>query len=146
MEPQLTAPARAAFEAARDHVVSHGHEAVHGAHIVLGVLGLEEGTACDTLNRMGVDRAAARAGLLAVLPPSRERGRDGEYPYDASGVAVLEAMTAEATRRRSDRITSALVLSAILEAEGPEVRALRAAGVPIPDLAAELRSSLDELE
>jgi ATP-dependent Clp protease ATP-binding subunit ClpA len=146
MGPQPTGPALAVFDGAKEHVVKRGHDSVHGGHILLGVLGLQHGIASATLNSIGVDRIAVRAALDAILPPSQERGRDGEYPYDPSGVAVLKSAMAAAAKKSSERLTSALILVGILDAGGPELRAFREAGVRIPELAAELQSRVDDPE
>ena len=146
MDTLPTAPTLAIFETALEHVVKHGHESVHGGHLLLGVLALESGTAFSALDRIGVDRTAVRAGLDAVLPANKERERDGEYPYDASGVAVINSVMAEAASGGNERLTSALVLLGILAAEGAELRVLREAGVSIPELAAELRSRVSDPE
>ena len=133
-------PARSVFNVALEELVARGHESVRAEHVLLGVLGLGAGEASAALDALGVDRSAVRHHLDAIIPPGALRERQGEYPYHATGVAVLEQAMTEARASGVDRPTSVHILLGALEAHGPNSQALQDSGVPVDMLIGELRA------
>ncbi len=133
-------PVRSAIEVALEELVARGHESVRAEHLLLGVLGLSAGEASAALDALGVDRPAVRHHLDVMIPPRALRERQGEYPYHATGVAVLQQAMTEAQASGVDQLTSAHLLLGAIEAHGPNFQALENSGVSMDALIAELRA------
>ncbi len=133
-------PVRSVLDVALEELVARGHESVRAEHLLLGVLGLGAGEASAALDALSVDRSEVRHHLDVMIPARAPRERQGEYPYHPTGVAVLEQAMTEARASGIDRLTSAHLLVATIEAHGPNSQALENAGVPVDALISELRA------
>ena len=133
-------PARSVFDVAVDELAARGHESVRAEHLLLGVLGLDAGEASAALDALSVDRSEVRHHLDVMIPARAPRERQGEYPYDPTGVAVLQQAMTEAQASGIDRLTSAHLLMGAIEAHRPNFQALENSGVPVDALISELRA------
>ena len=133
-------PVRSVLDVALEELVARGHESVRAEHLLLGVLRLGTGEAAAALDALRVDRSAVRHHLDVMIPPGALRERQGEYPYDPTGVAVLQQAMTEAQASGVDQLTSAHLLLGAIEAHGPNFQALENSGVSMDALIAELRA------
>lgn len=97
MNVQPTDPARSIFEVALDMVEERGDDQVREEHVVMGILGLEAGSAAEAMTLFKVDRAAVRANLEATLGVYGS----GLRAFRDSGVHVSE-LVAELRTRAGD--------------------------------------------
>ncbi len=116
----LSALTQRAFFQLRDLALERGHAFVAPAHILLGLLNLEQGVAAAVLDALDVDRDALRLAAERDLPAGSPVQPMVELPYTPPAVAVLEGMAREARDAGTTRITTGHVLVALLQpAAGP---------------------------
>ena len=75
--PRFSPPAKQALKRATIEALSLGHNYIGCEHLLLGVIGAEEGVASQVLRRMGVDIRAARRTAVMLLSGyayAREQG------------------------------------------------------------------------
>lgn len=106
-------------------------------HLLLGLAGLERGTAAKALAAQGIDLDRVRAELGE---PVREPGR-GRLPFTRDTKQVLESSLVQALERGHNWIGSEHVLLALLAAGGRPVELLEKLGAK-PDA---IRSSIDQI-
>lgn len=93
MFERFTDRARAAVSAAADEARELGADHVSAAHIVLGLLREDDGTAAQALADSGVTLEAARSRM-----PAGSGRTAGELPFDTGGKRVLERALRESLR------------------------------------------------
>jgi ATP-dependent Clp protease ATP-binding subunit ClpA len=140
-----TNPAQAAFQLASESATELGHEALQAEHLLIGLLGLQLGSAAAAMDSVGVDRATLQERLAQSLPPGTEGERQKEYPYAPSGLAAVQrAVTAAQTTPRRV-LTSAQVMLGVLG--HPPIRdLLEELGVPIVRLIHALQARIGRSE
>jgi Clp amino terminal domain, pathogenicity island component len=115
-----------------------GAEEIAPEHLLLGLVGIERGTAARALAAQGVDLDAVRAevGGEAVREPSR-----GRMPFTKEAKDILESSLREAMTLKHNWIGSEHVLLALLAAGGRPVEILEKLGAK-PDA---IRAEIDRL-
>jgi ATP-dependent Clp protease ATP-binding subunit ClpA len=132
-----------------------GHTAVRAEHLLLGVLAVPNGSASAALDALGIDRFAVRSQIEALLPVGSDAGHQlggesgppREYPFHATGEAVLQNAMTEARDSGANTVTTARILLGVLATnDEPVLQALAAAGVSLPSLTSQLRLHPDDPE
>lgn len=98
----------AAQEAAREL----GHDHVGTAHMLLGLVRVEEGIAASALQQLGIGEDLVRAELEARLPATAEPA--GQIPFDPGAKKALELALRESLALGQDYIGTEHVLLGIL--------------------------------
>ena len=115
-----------------------GADEIAPEHLLLGIVGVERGTAAKALAAEGVDLDAVRreVGGEAVREPSR-----GRMPFTKEAKDILESSLDEAMTLKHHWIGSEHILLALLAAAGRPVEILEALGAK-PDA---IRAEIDRL-
>lgn len=120
---------RDAIQLAREEARGLGHDFLGTEHLLLGLVGGEEGPAVTVLAQAGVTAPAVRDGIVSVIGPSSGPGR-GLPRLTPRTKKVLELSLREAVRVRSRSIGPEHVLLAIIrEGSGVATAVLEDLGV-----------------
>jgi ATP-dependent Clp protease ATP-binding subunit ClpA len=145
MGPQATELAQEAFRRGLDETRRLNHDSVRAEHILLGVLQLSAGSASAALDAASVDRIAISRRLEELLPPGEAPPHPGEYPYHASGMALIRKVFPPPPGDQASKLTSGRVLLGLLSLDhGPIVEAMADAGVDRLSLVERLNANADE--
>jgi ATP-dependent Clp protease ATP-binding subunit ClpC len=117
-----------------------GAEEIAPEHLLLGLTGVERGTAAQALAALGVDLDGVRreVGGEAVREPSR-----GRLPFTNEAKAVLESSLREALSLNHNWIGSEHILLSLLEAGGRPVEILEKLGAEPDAIRAEINRLLE---
>jgi Clp amino terminal domain, pathogenicity island component len=115
-----------------------GADEIAPEHLLIGLAGVERGTAARALAAQGVDvdRIRSEVGGETVREPSR-----GRLPFNKEAKDVLESSLREATTLNHNWIGSEHILLALLDAGGRPVELLERLGAK-PDA---IRASIDQI-
>jgi ATP-dependent Clp protease ATP-binding subunit ClpC len=115
-----------------------GADEIAPEHLLLGIVGVERGTAAKALAAQGVDLDAVRreVGGETVREPSR-----GRMPFTKEAKDILEASLDEAMTLKHNWIGSEHILLALLAAGGRPVEIVEKLGTK-PDA---IRAEIDRL-
>jgi Clp amino terminal domain, pathogenicity island component len=135
---RFTRVARHVVMRAQKEAHALGAEEIAPEHLLLGLAGVERGTAARALAAQGVDldRLRAEVGGEPVREPSR-----GRLPFANEAKEILEASLGEASTLKHNWIGSEHILLALLAAGGRPVELLERLDAQ-PDA---IRGSIDEI-
>jgi hypothetical protein len=135
---RFTRVARHVVMRAQKEAHALGAEEIAPEHLLLGLVGVERGTAARALAAQGVDldRLRAEVGGEPVREPSR-----GRLPFTKEGKEILEASLGEASTLKHNWIGSEHILLALLAAAGRPIELLERLDAK-PDA---IRGSIDEI-
>jgi Clp amino terminal domain, pathogenicity island component len=135
---RFTRVARHVVMRAQKEAHALGAEEIAPEHLLLGLAGVERGTAARALAAQGVDldRLRAEVGGEPVREPSR-----GRLPFAKEAKEILEASLGEASTLKHNWIGSEHILLALLAAGGRPVELLERLDAQ-PDA---IRGSIDEI-
>jgi ATP-dependent Clp protease ATP-binding subunit ClpA len=146
MFERFTDQARRSVVLAQEECRRLGHGQIDPEHVLLGVLMQPDTAGCRVLVRLGADPGALRREVEeAVGQGSRSWERGGHVPFNPLTKHVLETSLRESLRLRHNYLGTEHLLLALIGAEGPGARALRAAGVEL-DRTRELVAHLPPVE
>jgi len=120
---RFTLRAKNAVMTAHQTAAQAGHPEIAPAHLVLGVLGEEQGLAVLAITQSGVTLDDVRATATAMLPPGGDPS-DGLVPYGDAAKKVLELTFREALRLGHNYIGTEHMLLALLELDDGSLAAL----------------------
>ncbi|CAM5433338.1 hypothetical protein SALBM135S_02178 [Streptomyces alboniger] len=113
---RFTPRARNVAMTAHNEAKAAGHDEIHAAHLVLGLLGEPEGLAVKALVARGVSTEDLRRAAIDALPaPAAEVPE--LVPYDADARKVLELTFREALRLGHHHVGTEHILLALIEFE-----------------------------
>jgi len=122
---RFTEKARAAVVLAQDEARGLAHNYVGTEHVLLGLLGVQDGVAARTLARLGVDEQSFRGRVEEIIGRGTETPA-GQIPFTPRAKKVIELALREALALRHDYIgTEHLLLGIVKEGEGVAARVLR---------------------
>jgi len=124
---------RRVLQRAREEAARLGHDFVDNEHILLGLLGEEQGQAMAVLRRHNVDPAVLRKRVEGELRPGRPGTAAGsDFPYTSRAKKSLEhAMGAARELSHSYVGTEHLLLGLLREEKGVPARLLADAGLTL---------------
>jgi hypothetical protein len=115
---RFTPRARHSISAAAEEAREHRHDQVSPGHIALGLLHEPEGLAVKAIEALGVTSDAARAALVAALPPAAaSEPADGTIPFTPSAKKVMQLAVRDALRLGHNYIGTEHLLLGVLEYE-----------------------------
>jgi ATP-dependent Clp protease ATP-binding subunit ClpC len=117
MNEMFTESARKAIEYARDEASRLRHDYIGTEHLLLGLIRLGEGRACELLNNLGLDIDDLRASIEEVVQPSGGTMTMGQLPLTARAKKTLEVSGQEARALKSKDIDTEHILLALLKDE-----------------------------
>ena len=120
---RFTVRAKNAVTTAHEAAGRAGHPEIAPAHLVLGVLGEEQGLAVLAITQSGVALDDVRAAAIAALPPDGPP-TGGHVPYGDAAKKVLELTFREALRLGHNYIGTEHLLLALLELDDGSLAAL----------------------
>ena len=116
-------------EAAR---LGHGH--IGTEHLLLGLIGEQEGAAGRAFAKLGVSVEAARDKVGALMPPSAEPPAPEQIPFSPRAKGTLEAALRQALGFKDSTIeTEHILLALLIERDGRTASVLASLACP-PDL------------
>ena len=128
--------------AAREEAIALNHEYVGTEHILLGLLGTDDGVSIATLDALGVPLKDLRESTLELLTPGKRVGPD--LPYTSRAKKVLEEALTEVRDRRHTYIgTEHILLGLLREGKGMAAQALVGHGVTLDVARAEILRILE---
>jgi hypothetical protein len=135
---RFTRVARQIVMRAQKEAHALGADEITPEHLLIGLAGVERGTAARALAAQGVDldRLRSEVGGETVREPSR-----GRLPFTKEAKDVLESSLREATTLKHNWIGSEHILLALLAAGGRPVELLERLGAK-PDA---IRGSIDQI-
>lgn len=113
---RFTARAKHAVMTAHTLAQQHGHTEIVPAHLVVAMVGDEQGLAAVAITQTGVTLDVVRAAATAALPDDGPT-TDRLVPYDDAAKKVLELTFREALRLGHNYIGTEHLLLALLDAE-----------------------------
>ena len=131
---RFTEKARAAVVLAQEEARALAHNYVGTEHVLLGLLGVEDGVAARALARLGVEQQGFRARVEEIV--GRGTGTpSGQIPFTPRAKKVIELALREALELRHDYIgTEHLLLAVVKEGEGVAARVLREQEIEEPQV------------
>jgi ATP-dependent Clp protease ATP-binding subunit ClpC len=109
--------ARKAIESARDEAARLRHDYIGTEHLLLGLVRLGEGRACETISNLGLDLADLKSSVEDVVQPSGGTMTMGQLPLTARAKKTLEVSGHEARALKSKEIDTEHILLALLKDE-----------------------------
>ena len=126
---RFTDAAKHVLSTAQKEAEAAGHSYIGTEHLLLGLIGVQEGAAARALESLGVKLESARAAIAAVLG-GHERILLSQITPTARVKRVIELAFDEAQRIGSAHVgTAQLLLGMIAEGEGVAAPVLRDLGV-----------------
>ncbi len=129
MVERFTDEARKVVYLAIEEANERGHECAGVEHVLLGLIGKDDGVAALVLRSLGVTGERVRARLLETAPASAQRpSLEGPLPlpYTPEAWGVLERAVRESLRYGSRYVgTEHILLGLVGEQQGAAVRVLR---------------------
>ncbi len=156
MFERFTPPARRVLVLAQDQARSVGHGFIDTEHLLLGLLGEDQGTASQALGAAGVDAGAVRAAMAATMGPVSTdtqgplaAGNAGSAPgsvgFSPLARQALELSLRQALALRHGFIgTEHLLLGLLQQGQSGALYLLRQQGVDPARLRAEVLRRLEE--
>ncbi len=117
MNEMFTEAARKAIEFARDEASRLKHDYIGTEHLLLGLIRLSEGGACDVIINLGLELEDLRASIEEVVQPSGGTMTMGQLPLTARAKKTLEVSGQEARALKSKDIDTEHILLALLKDE-----------------------------
>jgi hypothetical protein len=117
-----------------------GADAITPEHLLIGLVGIERGTAAQALAALGVQLDAVRTEVGGETAREPSHGR---LPFTDEAKAVLEASLGEAQSQRHGWIGSEHILLALVDAGGRPVEILTKLGAEPDTIRAEVRRLLE---
>ena len=112
--------------------LGHGH--IGTEHLLLGLIGEQEGAAGRAFARLGVTLEAARDKVGALMPPSAEPPAPEQIPFSPRAKGTLEAALRQALGFKDSTIeTEHILLALLIERDGRTASVLASLACP-PDL------------
>ena len=109
--------ARKAIEYARDEAARLRHDYIGTEHLLLGLLRLGEGRACEIVTNLGLDLGDLKSSVEDVVQPSGGTMTMGQLPLTARAKKTLEVSGHEARALKSKEIDTEHILLALLKDE-----------------------------
>jgi ATP-dependent Clp protease ATP-binding subunit ClpC len=109
--------ARKAIEYARDEAARLRHDYIGTEHLLLGIVRLGEGRACEIIANLGLDLADLKSSVEDVVQPSGGTMTMGQLPLTARAKKTLEVSGHEARALKSKEIDTEHILLALLKDE-----------------------------
>ena len=109
--------ARKAIEYARDEAARLRHDYIGTEHLLLGLVRLGEGRACEVISNLGLDLADLKSSVEDVVQPSGGTMTMGQLPLTARAKKTLEVSGHEARALKSKEIDTEHILLALLKDE-----------------------------
>jgi ATP-dependent Clp protease ATP-binding subunit ClpC len=109
--------ARKAIEYARDEAARLRHDYIGTEHLLLGLVRLGEGRACEIISNLGLDLADLKSSVEDVVQPSGGTMTMGQLPLTARAKKTLEVSGHEARALKSKEIDTEHILLALLKDE-----------------------------
>jgi ATP-dependent Clp protease ATP-binding subunit ClpB len=138
---KYTLKAQEAIQDASAEARKRDHSQVEPEHLLLALLGQDEGVASALAERIGVDRGALEADLEALLAKKPKVFGEGSQlylsPYASTAIAKAEA---EAAALKDEYVAAEHIFLGIAEGEGPVADLLRARGITKDSILAALKS------
>jgi ATP-dependent Clp protease ATP-binding subunit ClpC len=129
----------------RRHARREGHRFVTPEHLLLGLAEVEPGVSGAVLKRLGVDLAADRPALLALLETVPRRAADEPVVLSPEAERVLRQATVQARELGHNYIgTEHLLLGLLAVGPGPAADYLAGRGVTLDAARAAVRRVLGE--
>jgi predicted dehydrogenase len=144
VSPVLTPRAQQVLAFARKEAARFGHQFIGTEHLLLGLLLLGQGVACNVLNRLGVKIDLVRAKVAEAIGPSGDQKVPKIIPYTPRVKRILAMAEKEAHALNHTFVgTEHLLLGLLQDKDGLAARILRDYGVK----AGETRNAiLEELD
>jgi hypothetical protein len=115
---RFTPRARHSISAAAEEARERRHDQVSPEHIALGLLHEPEGLAAKAIEALGVTTDAARAALVAALPPTAAgEPPDGRLPFSPPAKKIMQLAVRDALRLGHNYIGTEHLLLGVLEYE-----------------------------
>jgi len=136
MREQLTEHLRQALDQAQDEARALNQEFVGTEHLLLGLLSSHDTEALSGLKLAGVEQDALRKRLTEGLPrPETAPGVTGDLPFSPNAQRVINTALVKAQSAGAPRISTRMLLVALLDECGTLVRpALRQVGADLDHL------------
>jgi ATP-dependent Clp protease ATP-binding subunit ClpC len=109
--------ARKAIEYARDEAARLRHDYIGTEHLLLGLVRLGDGRACEIISNLGLDLADLKSSVEDVVQPSGGTMTMGQLPLTARAKKTLEVSGHEARALKSKEIDTEHILLALLKDE-----------------------------
>jgi hypothetical protein len=138
MFERFTSRAKQVVTGAQEEARLLQHNYIGTEHILLGLLGVEEGVAAKVLDRKGIEADAVRTDVVRIVG----RGTDasaGHIPFTPRAKKVLELSLREAIALGHGFIgTEHVLLGLLREGEGVAAQILHERGVSLPEMRDEI--------
>jgi len=126
--------ARQTIVLAQGEAAALGHGHIGTEHLLLGLIGEQEGAAGRAFARLGVTLEAARDKVGALMPPSAEPPAPEQIPFSPRAKGTLEAALRQALGFKDTTIeTEHILLALLIERDGRTASVLASLACP-PDL------------
>lgn len=129
MFDRFTDRAKKTLSLARLTALQHQHDCIDDEHLLLGLLGLGAGTACQLLRDAGVDPATLHAAASARVQRGPHPVTAQQLPFTVRARQVLERSMAAAGSLGHDHIGSEHLLLGLLAVTDGAASVLRDAGI-----------------
>ena len=128
------------FELAGAEAAQFGHDFIGTEHLLLGLLGEENGKVAKTLGTFGVRRESVRAEIEKIVGgwPQSHRNRPAVYTpraRKACGIAIREAKAAKVIRAEPEHV----LLGLLEEGSGVAAKVLNGLGVDVRKVREQLK-------
>lgn len=140
---RFTERARNSLVRAEGSARSVGNDQIDTSHILLGVLGVQEGLAAKAIEKLGGSPAELGERITAVLPPPSDSVPDSHIPFSGRSRKAIELTVREALRLGHNYVgTEHILLGLLDQAEGPAYDVLTELGVTKDAVEEEIRAML----
>ena len=141
---KFTAKARRVVVMAQEQARMLKHDSIDTEHLLLGLLGVPDGTAAKVLNQLGLDQQTAQADVVAVVKPGTSQ-RNGHIPFTPRAKKVLELALRESIQLHHDYVgTEHVLLALVREGAGIGATVLAQRIEPIGKIRAAVLASVSE--
>jgi GntR family transcriptional regulator len=130
-----------ALERARHDAAARGHDRIATAHLLLGLLGVQESTTLAVLRGLAIDPDAMRLSAERSLPAAGPPLDEVELPYSTNTARVLERAARDSSGTGHAVVRADHVLRALVELPGEAGRILQRAGLTAAALRTQLRGA-----
>ena len=141
MNEMFTELARKAIEYARDEAARLRHDYIGTEHLLLGLIRLGEGRACEVFSNIGLDLSELVQSIEDVVQPAGGTMTMGQLPLTARAKKTLEVAGQEARALKSKEIDTEHILLALLkDEEGVAAQVLSMFDIDYKDVYEELKN------
>ena len=141
MNEMFTELARKAIEYARDEAARLRHDYIGTEHLLLGLIRLGEGRACEVFSNIGLDLNELVQSVEDVVQPAGGTMTMGQLPLTARAKKTLEVAGQEARALKSKEIDTEHILLALLkDEEGVAAQVLSMFDIDYKDVYEELKN------